>query len=128
MPGWWSVPNNPVSAAVTPITRTPGIADILPAAYSVPQNPIKDYVEGNRKMIGQTGCGCAGSCGGCGTVNGMAGFTEDWTGISAKFGTGDYMGAAQAPLMGVPLWGWAAGVAALLILPSMMGGGGRKRR
>jgi len=126
MPGWSSVPNNPVSAAVTPITKTPGIADIIPAMYSVPQNPVRDYVNGQVKMIGQTGCGCAGNCG-CntnGTINGMSGFSEDWTGLTTSLGAGDFGTAIQAPILGVPAWGWLAGIAALVMFS---GGKGRRR-
>jgi hypothetical protein len=53
LPGFYAVPQNPFEMAETGITRTPSIGDILPAAYVVPQNPIKDFVAGQVKPIGQ---------------------------------------------------------------------------
>lgn len=123
LPGWWSVPNNPVSAALQPITRTPGIAEILPAAYVVPQNPIRDYVNGQTKMIGQGGCGCGGSCG-CsdgGTINGMSGFSEDFDTFTGKLTSGAVMEAIQVPIFGIPVWGYAAGLLALVMFAGSKG-------
>lgn len=123
LPGWWNVPNNPIAMNAYGITRTPGIAEIVPGSFPVPQNPVRDYTTGQVKLIGSgNGCGCSGGC--AGKINGMGGFTEDFAGIGAKFGAGDIMGAMQAPLLGVPLWGWAGGAVALL----MFAGGSRRRR
>jgi hypothetical protein len=125
MPGWWNVPNNPVQAAVQPITRTPGIADIIPGSYTVPQNPVADYVRGQRKMIGQSGCNCGGSS--CnGTINGMAGFSEDWDAAWGKIKSGAVTEAIQVPVLGIPLWGWAAGAVVGLI--AISSSGGRRKR
>jgi hypothetical protein len=53
MPGWFAVPQNPIDFAKNGVSYTPGIGDILPASFVVPQNPIMDYVNGNVKLIGQ---------------------------------------------------------------------------
>jgi len=50
LPGWFAVPQNPVEGGVS---YTPGIGDILPAVYVVPQNPLKDYTAGRVALIGQ---------------------------------------------------------------------------
>jgi hypothetical protein len=55
MPDWWNYPNDPDSLASRGITKTPGIRAILPAAQVAPENPLKAYVTGQTKMIGQGG-------------------------------------------------------------------------
>lgn len=115
--GFWMVPNNQRSMEAYGVTRARGIGDILPGCFAVPQNPITRYTSG--------GLGCASDCGcGGGLVNGMSGVSDDFSSMSAKLGTGDFMGALSSPILGVPAWGWVAGVAAL----AMFSGGGRRRR
>ena len=46
MPGWFVVPQNPITDTGG-VTYTPGIGDILPGCFAVPQNPIKDAVTGS---------------------------------------------------------------------------------
>jgi hypothetical protein len=56
MPGWFAVPQNSVTnrGPGGPVTYTPTIGDILPGSFVVPQNPIKDYTKGQVKLIGQS--------------------------------------------------------------------------
>lgn len=124
LPGFFVVPQNPIQ----PVTYTPRIGEIMPGSFSVPQNPLKDYVTGNVRLIGTgngvSGCGCGGGCGSCNTngkINGMSiaginGISEDWDNIKSEFNQGDYMGLLQAPVFGIPLWGIAAGLVALMLV------------
>jgi len=51
MPGWFALPQNPMTDGVS---YTPGIGDILATGgYTVPQNPIRDYTKGQVSIIGQ---------------------------------------------------------------------------
>lgn len=52
LPGFFVVPQNPIKDA-TPTTYVPRIGDILPGAFAVPQNPIKDYMNGRLNLIGR---------------------------------------------------------------------------
>lgn len=80
MQGWHVVPQNPIRDAGTPLVpsvqatapnrvlRTPRLAELMPAAYSLPQNPL-------RAALGVGRIGCGGGCG-CGgqanyTLNGL---------------------------------------------------------
>jgi hypothetical protein len=113
MPGWFAVPQDPITAAREGVTYTPGIGDILPGAFVVPQNPIKDFVSGQVKMIGQGqgkgygnvqpqnahphsngGCGCGGSCGGCSGSSqpsgGMGQISTDLANMGTDLSTGNF--------------------------------------
>lgn len=48
LPGFFAVPQNPIRDAVTVVPR---IGDILPACFAVPQNPIRDYMSGHIHQI-----------------------------------------------------------------------------
>lgn len=66
LPGFFVVPQNPVTDAVRYI---PNLGDIMPGAFVVPQNPVVDRATGNVVPIGTSkgmggGCGCG--CGGHG--------------------------------------------------------------
>jgi hypothetical protein len=50
LPGFFVVPQNPIKDATTYVPR---IGEILPASYAVPQNPIKDYMSGRLNLIGR---------------------------------------------------------------------------
>ena len=45
LPGFFVVPQNPITDTQG-TTYVPRIGEILPASYAVPQNPIKDYMSG----------------------------------------------------------------------------------
>lgn len=130
MPGWFSVPQNPMTDG---ITYTPGIGEIMAGNYPVPQNPIKDYTNGQVSLLGQQptkgpgmingqvanppsgagmGCGCGGSCGGCG--GGMGDISSDFTTFTNDLTSGNIIQAIQDPVMGLPMWGWAALVVVFL--------------
>src|SRR3972149_2183549 len=140
LPGFHTVPQNPFKGE--PITYQPRIGEILPASYSVPQNPIKDYMGGrlhqiarepgaegvlNGKVVGvgcgDVGCGGIGNCG-CASCGGLGDISSDLSAVSDKFSAGDYMGAIQAPIFGIPLW---AIVAAIVAVPMLMGKSGGRR-
>lgn len=125
LPGWFDVPQNPVTAAARGITYTPGIGEIIGAAYSVPQNPVKDFMKGNVKAlgtqgVGDCGCGCGGS-GGCGGgkingigVNGLGSISDDWAKIQADVSAGSYGSVIQDTVFGVPVWAIGAGLLLLM--------------
>lgn len=50
LPGFFVVPQNPIKDATTYVPR---IGEILPGSYPVPQNPIKDYMQGRIHQIGR---------------------------------------------------------------------------
>lgn len=128
MPGWWfAVPQNPSRGA----SVVPNIGDIIGASYVVPQNPIKDFMTGQVKMIGQGNgapkggnvgvgdCGCGGTCGGCGhdSGGGMGDISTDLSTAMTALTNGDFAGFGNALLaliqepvvMGIPLWATAIG-------------------
>jgi hypothetical protein len=119
MPGWFAVPQDPITMAQQGVTMTPGIGDILPGSWVVPQNPILDFVKGQVKMIGQgqgkgygnvqsknaqvngqgvSGLGCGGSCGGgcgcddCGGGGGLGqvDFSSSLTAIGSDISAGNW--------------------------------------
>lgn len=113
---------------------TMGIGDILATqGFSVPNrdmNPLAQYVSGARAMPGGvSGCGCGGSCGG--SLNGIGGVGDiaaDFAAIQNDFTTANYGAILSAPIMGVP-YAIPLALAALFIIPNMLGGsGGRRRR
>ena len=53
LPGWYAVPQNPVDIGLSGIGYTSGIGEILPGSFAVPQNPLKDYTAGRVRLIGQ---------------------------------------------------------------------------
>ncbi len=50
LPGFFVVPQNPITQGTSYVPR---IGDILPGSFPVPQNPIKDYMTGRLNMIGR---------------------------------------------------------------------------
>ena len=126
MPGWWDVPQNPITAA-RGITKVPGIGEIIDGYFVVPQNPIRDFVKGQVRPLGQgagrgsvngpagAGCSCGGSCG-CG--GGMGDISTDFASMTSNLGQGnfaqagtDFLTLLQEPtLAGIPLWAFGIGV------------------
>src|SRR5882724_9559636 len=106
LPGFYVVPQNPVQ----PVKYVRGISEILPGSFPVPQNPVKDYTRGQTKLIGQGVSGCGGSCGGScgygGQINGVGigDLSSDWASFQSDISSGDYMGALQSTFFGVPVW------------------------
>ncbi len=102
-------PHNPIMALVPNYDPKPGsVGDFVWATFPEPHNPISGPGFG-----GMGGCGCGGSCGGC---SGMGAVTIPTWALSLP-----------APLNGMlgplPAVYWiGGGVAALLILPLVMGG------
>ena len=52
LPGFFVVPQNPITDTQG-TTYVPRIGDILPGSFPVPQNPIKDYMTGQLSLIGR---------------------------------------------------------------------------
>jgi len=143
LPGWYAVPQDPITAAAKGVTYTPGIGDILPAAFVVPQNPVKDFVAGQVKLIGQgqgsgkgnvhkdCGCGCggAGTCAGAGAGSGagtgmgdistdLSNMMTDLTGGNFSQFFTDFGALLQEPtVLGIPLW--VAGIAAYFFVQAL---------
>lgn len=63
LPGFFVVPQNPFKDSTTYVPR---IGEILPGSFPVPQNPIKDYTAGKLNLIGR-------DPNVTGTVNGVSG-------------------------------------------------------
>ena len=69
LPGWHSVPQNPLRPDSTPLVPTvraatgnaitvkPKMGDLLPGKFTVPQNPIRKNLMSSMGMAGM-GCGC----------------------------------------------------------------------
>ena len=143
MPGWWTVPQNTVTARQG-ITKVPGIGEIIDGYYVVPQNPIKDFVTNNVKPLatgpgpaglnappssGVSGLGCGGGCGCggmCGGHGGLGDITTDLSNIVSDIGSGnfsqagtDFLTLLQEPtLAGIPLWAFGIGLYFLIQMVS----------
>ena len=118
MPGWYSVPQNPIEGGVS---YTPRIGEILPGSFPVPQNPIKDYMKGQLNLIGRdpnvkgtingmSGCECGGTCGGCG---GIGDISTDISKFTSDLTAGDFGTALQDTVFGIPIWAVVAGLGLL---------------
>ena len=72
LPGWYSVPQNPFDQSNYGVTRVPTLGEILPGSFAVPENPVGRFALGRTTLIGQgLGCGCGcGGSGACGKING----------------------------------------------------------
>src|SRR5579863_8168943 len=73
LPGFYVVPQNPLKQSA-PVTYTPGIGDLVEGSavnFVVPQNPLKSYISGKVRPLG-TGMGACGcGCGGSGGCGGQ---------------------------------------------------------
>jgi hypothetical protein len=128
--GGFSVPDRDMNP---PMDYRMGIGEILETqGFAVPNrdmNPVAAYVSGNVRPIG-TGVGCCGTCATGASLNGVGvgAIADDFAAIQNDFSTANYMGILSAPIMGIP-YAIPIAVAALMILPGLLGGsGGRKRR
>ena len=113
MPGWYSVPQNPIRDAGTAlvpsansmgqVTRVPRMGELMAASFTVPQNPLMaalSTVGRDQSLSGLRGCaGCGG-----GGVNpyGMQGLGDFSTWASAT-----------SPVGSLPNWAFFGGLAAL---------------
>jgi len=122
MPGWFSVPQNPIEG---PVSYTPRIGEIVGGSFVVPQNPIKDYMQGKLNLIGRDpnvpgkvngvsgcDCGCGGTCG-CG---GLGAVSDDFSKISSDFSAGSYGQVLQDTIVGIPVWAMVAGLGLLFFM------------
>jgi hypothetical protein len=92
LPGFFVVPQNPITDR-GPTTYVPRIGEILPGSFPVPQNPIKDYMTGRLNLIGR-------ETGVPGTING-----KGVSGIGC--GCGGSCGSCSGGLSGISE-DWAA--------------------
>lgn len=127
MPGWFPVPQNPMTDGISYIPR---IGEIMAGNYPVPQNPIKDYTKGQVTLLGQQngcgpgmingqvanpdaglgGCGCGGGC--SGGSKGMGDISTEWTQLTSDVTNGHILDAlTQDTIFGLPIWGYVAGLA-----------------
>lgn len=111
LPGWFTVPQNPVKDGVSYV---PSIGEILPGSFAVPQNPVKDYTNGQVKLIGQSsppsssnGCGCGG--GSTSNSGGVGDISLELNQLMTDVQSGNVMNAlTNDTLFGLPVWGYVA--------------------
>lgn len=86
LPGWHSVPQNPIRDASTPVVasvnaraggavvKIPRLGDLLPGMFVVPQNPLRQALASppGSGVPGTKGLGC-GTCHGLGDASGLMG-------------------------------------------------------
>lgn len=120
-PGFLVAPKGVAARKAYGMYRSRGIAEIIPGAFRVPENPVMNYVRG---VGGGLGCSCGGSCGSCsGSLNGIGvgDLTADWGAFNTALSAGNYTGAAQSTFFGLPAWGLLAAAAALLMFSGRKG-------
>ena len=140
LPGWFDIPQNPITAAKQGVNYTPTLGEIMAGSFVVPQNPIVNFASGNVLPIGVApgkggmvngqpvagpgmsgGCGCGGSCGGCGGGGGMGDISADLTTFMTDLTAGNYQTALFTDtILGFPAW---SAVAAVLVVGMWMFGG-----
>lgn len=79
LPGFFVVPQNPITAAVKGTQYIPHVGELLPASFSVPQNPIVKTFQTNMNGLGACPRGnCGGFTGALAgaTLPGMSGLGE----------------------------------------------------
>lgn len=122
LPGWFDVPQNPVTMAQDGITYKPGVGEIMQGRYVVPQNPVLDFSRGQVKMLGTSGGNCDPGLGcACdGSINGMSlgDIQGDFTTIQDSIANGNWAAVLTDTIMGIPVWTFAAAAVAW----SMLGG------
>lgn len=108
LPGWFVVPQNPILAGGSAAVKyTPRIGDLIAAKYSVPQNPI---LAADRRLAGigcGGGCSCSGRC-----ENGMGGLLDDPLGSIES----TVSSITSYQIMGIPAWWIGAGLLAVWFL------------
>lgn len=113
--GFLAVPNTEEAARHYGVTRVRGIADIIPGAFSIPENPIVGYTTGNVQPLGVSGCGCGcGGHGGCGGATGSLNGIGVGQVLATDYAAGNYMQMLSDPLIPsipIPLWGYLAAIA-----------------
>jgi hypothetical protein len=109
VPGWYSVPQNPV------VMVRRGTGDFVRGQFSVPDNPVM-------KGMGHVGCGSDCGCGPCRAGMGAIDFSLTTPGITTAIGTS--LGITSMPA--IPNWiVYAAGIAVVYGIYSQSG---RRRR
>lgn len=102
LPGWFNIPQNPITMATQGVTYTRGIAELLPAKFSIPQNPLADRLTSASVLSpvcstqGVSGCGCGCGMGALDTSSIGSAFDSDIAGIPVTWLIG---GAVLAYMM-----------------------------
>ena len=85
MPGFYVVPQNPIAMAQTGMGYFARMGELLPGAFTVPQNPIVKNFASGMQGLGTMGCAPGSQCGG------------GFTGALAGMGLGD-----EPAVQGIP--------------------------
>ena len=128
LPGWFDVPQNPITQRVYGTQYTPTLGEIMPGSFAVPQNPLVALASGSvlplamqpgapGKVNGTTidagggagvGCGCGGSGGGscsCSGGHGMGDISTDLSTFMTDLTSGNFQQALFTDtIMGFPSW------------------------
>jgi hypothetical protein len=131
LPGWFDIPQNPITARSQGINYTPTLGEIMAGSFTIPENPIVNFASGNVLPLGVNpakagvvngqpvgtgmsgGCGCGGSCGGCG--GGMGDISADLTTFSTDLMAGNFQTALFTDtIAGFPAWSVLAVTGGLL--------------
>lgn len=78
MPGFYVVPQNPITMAQTGMGYFPKMGELLPGAFTVPQNPIVSNFRSGMQGMGTMGCAGGRDC--------SAGFTGALAGMGLDIG------------------------------------------
>lgn len=117
IPGWFSVPQNPIQGDSTPIVasinakaggmavKIPTMGELLPGFFVVPQNPLRDQLG-----MGRLGCGT------CGMGQAAPPGTTDLMGSLTGMGTSVTSWLQSSMVAGIPNWLLVGGAVAAYFL------------
>jgi len=120
--GFYAIPNTRQGIAQHGVKRVQGIAEIIPGSFSVPQNPVTAAVTGSVRPLGQGSGSCTGSGSINGIkVQGVGDISADLSTIGSALSSGNFTGALSDTVMGIPLWGILAGLAFVMFMDTGSG-------
>jgi len=104
LPGFFAVPQNPFDRAVHGITQIPHVGELLAARWTIPENPLaRMVVMGPAPHCLCSGPGCGIGCGPNG-VSGLGGIEDIWTTIKNTASTA--WATAKTAVGGIAGGGW----------------------
>lgn len=109
LPGFFVVPNNPIKGN-TGLGYVPHFGELMPGKFSVPENPIIRGLSGCGIPGRGNSCGCGGGCG-MGSLGAWQDYLPDFSGALPDFST-----------WGITNWALLGGGAFLLIWMMTPGG------
>lgn len=125
LPGWFVVPQNPLELATRGIRRIPTIGEIVPATFPVPQNPLVRALSlGASPKCLCVGIGCGDGC--LSRYSGMTGLPEIWEQVKTT-ATGAW-GSVTGMLGGANWTTYALAGGGVLLLWMLISRGGGYRR